>query len=121
MSPALPLLLSKTKSVLSEPLTLVEVSWLGSISCLGSPVGAIAFCFFVGHIGSKRSLLALSIPYICVWLLIYFGDTVTYIMCARFIGGFAGGGADILILFVSEIAHDKYVLPKLEKQFCKTM
>lgn len=109
LSPALPQLISQKTSILSEPLNSVEVSWLGSISCLGAITGAISFCSFVGQIGPKRAVLFLSIPYSLVWLLIYVGDTITYLLCARFLVGFAGGGADILILFISEIANDKYV------------
>lgn len=110
LSSALPQLTSQTTSVLSEPLSSVAVSWLGSISCIGAIIGAISFCYFVGQVGAKKSALVSSIPFACMWLLIYFGDNVTYILCARFVGGFAGGGPDILILFISEIANDKYVL-----------
>lgn len=86
-----------------------EVSWLGAITCLGATIGAMSFCIFVAHVGPKRSVLFLTVPYICVWLLIYFGNTIAYILCARFFVGFAGGGTDILILFISEVANDAYV------------
>lgn len=110
LSPALPQLSSPTSTLLvSGPLSNVDVSWIGSINLIGALIGAIAFCFLVTLVGSKRAVLFLSIPFVTIWLLVFFGNTFTYIFCARFIGGLAGGGVDLIILFVSEIASDESV------------
>lgn len=59
--------------------------------------------------GCKRSTLALTIPSIIFWLLIYFGHNFYFILLANFCGGLvSGGSAATIMLYISEIANDKY-------------
>lgn len=57
-------------------------------------------------------LLFLSAPnFIAFWVLIYFGDKYYHILIARFFGGIVCGGVQsAIVLFVSEIANDEWVV-----------
>ena len=80
------------------------------MNVLGALIGSLTFGYFLTSLGSKRALLFLTIPDIIFWLLIYFGDSFYQILIAKFLGGWAATGAHgAAILFVSEIANDKYV------------
>lgn len=110
VSPALAKLSSKESPLISGPLTNEQISWIGSINCIGGLIGALSCGYFTYLVGSKRALLILTIPSITFWTLIYFGNTYYHILVARFISGYAGAGIQtIVILYVSEIANDKYM------------
>lgn len=61
-SPALPLLKSADTPLLSGPLTTGEISWSGSIICLGAMTGNILYSALTLRIGAKMTLLSLAIP-----------------------------------------------------------
>lgn len=94
--------------LLSGPLTNVEISWVGSVNCIGGLLGSLFFGYLTSLMGSKRVALLLALPIITFWLLIYYGNIYYHILIARFIAGFTGGGVQsTTILFVSEIANDE--------------
>lgn len=111
VSPAIPKLVSHKNSPLAGgPLTSEQISWVGSINCIAAILGGVTFGYFTPLIGSKRSLIVLTIPLAAFWLLIYFGQMYYHVLIARFIGGWTASGVQGgTILFVSEIANDEYV------------
>lgn len=110
-SPALPKLASDSTPLLSGPLTNEEISWVGSISFIGALLGALSFGYFTDLMGSKRVVLFLAAPTITFWSLIYFGSNYHHILIARFINGISGAGTrTAIILFVSEVANDEWVI-----------
>ncbi|XP_037040406.1 facilitated trehalose transporter Tret1-2 homolog [Bradysia coprophila] len=108
VAPALPTLASQdTPLVESGPLSNEQLSWIGSINCIGSLVGSVAFGYVTASIGCKRATLLLAIPSIAFWLLIHFGINYYYILFANFCGGWVtGGSASTIVLYISEIAND---------------
>lgn len=129
----MPILASNETPLSTGPLTIDEVSWVGSINCIGAVVGALAFGYFTTLLGSKRCVFVLAAPVVAFWLFIYFGNAYIYILIARyrvaaskiyssmnfstssfplrFIGGVTGGGVQSTIaLYVSEIANDEYIM-----------
>lgn len=111
MSPALPILASEETPLETGPLTNEEISWIGSISCVGGLIGALCYGHITALLGSKRGVLFLAAPVIIFWLLIYFGTTYYHIFIARFIAGITNGGLQSsVILYVCEIANDEYVV-----------
>lgn len=107
-SPALPFLSSKDTPLESGPLTNDQISWIGSINCAGGLCGTISLGYFISKMGSKRAILLLTIPEVAYWILIYFGNHYYYILIARVLNGFAGGGIlTSLVLYISEIANDE--------------
>ena len=107
-SPALDILLSEETPLIDGEITNEEVSWLGSISSLGSIVGTVIFGLLTWLIGCKRAMIFLALPSITFWLLVFFGDYLYHIMIARFIMGMTAGGIQTgVIIYVSEISNDK--------------
>lgn len=107
LSPALSVLLSDDTPLKTGPLTNHDVSWLGSISSLGSIVGTLIFGVLASCMGCKRAMLYLALPSISFWVLVFVGDTLSHLLMGRFIMGFTAGGIQSgIIIYVSEIAND---------------
>lgn len=108
VTPALPILASEQTPLPYGKLTTIEVSWIGSINCMGAFVGSMIFGHLTALLGSKRVVLILAFPLIVYWLLIYFGTSFYHILLARLISGCTAGGVhNVIILFISEIANDE--------------
>lgn len=108
VAPALMFLMSDSSSLTSGPLTMEQVSWIGSMSCIGALFGTLSFGVFTSFMGCKRAMVFLAIPAVMYWLTILFGNSANYIIFARFLGGWTGGGIQSsIILFVAEIADDR--------------
>lgn len=85
-SPALQQLTSESTPLASGvPFTNAQVSWIGSINCVGGLIGSVSLGYFITLMGCKRAMLVLTFPVIIFWLLIYFGDSYLHIFAARFI------------------------------------
>ena len=103
-------LTSDNSPLISGPLTQSQMSWIGSINCVGGLLGSLVSCYIISLVGAKRASLYLAIPFVACHLLIYFGNTFVHIVVARFLGGLGAGGVDCTVtLFISEISNDKYV------------
>lgn len=108
VAPALMLLTSDDTPLASGPLTLEELSWIGSMHCIGAIFGTFAFGSLTGFVGCKRAMGLLGIPAISYWVLIVFGNSVNWIIVARFVAGATGGGIfSITVLYIAEIADDR--------------
>lgn len=109
LSPALPLLLSNDTPLSTGPLTAVEVSWLGSMSSVGSMCGSFIYGMLSVWLGPKRSSVFLAFPPIAFWFLIKFGHTFYHILIARLVSGLLGGGFySCVVLYISQISNDEY-------------
>lgn len=108
VSTALLLLKSDETPLKTGPITLEQLSWIGSMHSIGAIFGTFTFGFFTSCMGCKRAMAFLGIPAICYWLTILYGNSVYYIIFARFLAGWTGGGIlSITVLYVAEIADDK--------------
>lgn len=108
VAPALLLLTSDDTPLKTGPVTLEQMSWIGSMNCIGAMFGTFTFGYFTSFVGCKRAMTFLGIPAMFYWLTIMFGDTVYMIIFARFLAGWTGGGVlSITVLFVSDVADDK--------------
>ena len=108
VSPALPLLLSDDTPLISGPLSVSEMSWLGSIISIGGVTGNLLFTYLTTTIGRKRAIIFLAFPQTAFWLLVLFGNHVYHLLLARYLAGCTGGGIFICIpIFVTEIADSK--------------
>jgi MFS family permease len=67
-SPSLPLLQSD-ESILSEPLTSGEASWVGSLLALGALFGTLLFGWLSETIGRFWATLLTTIPQIVSWII----------------------------------------------------
>lgn len=108
LSPAIPKLTSENTPLQSGPLTIGQISWIGSINCIGALCGSMCCSYFITVLGTKRATIFLAIPSVVFWMLISFGYLYYHILIARFICGVAGGTMQtIIVLYVSEIANDE--------------
>lgn len=62
VSPSLPILRSDDTPLVTGPLTLEEVAWVGSTLSIAAMVGTAIFGYLLRFIGSKHALLVCSIP-----------------------------------------------------------
>ncbi|KAH8321732.1 hypothetical protein KR074_010983 [Drosophila pseudoananassae] len=82
-----------------------EISWVGSMLGMGSVTGNILVGTLLSRLGSKRCLLFIAIPHSCLWILVYFAQSVEYLYAGRLLAGICGGGMYIVHpIFLSEIA-----------------
>lgn len=90
------------------PLTNEEISFLGSISSIGSLIGTFIFGGLSSMLGCKRAMIFLGLPSITFWILVHFGDTFYHLLFARCTMGLTASGIQSgIILYVSEISNDK--------------
>ncbi|XP_032598968.1 facilitated trehalose transporter Tret1 isoform X2 [Drosophila grimshawi] len=90
---------------LQFPISVKEISWIGSALGLGSMTGNILSGLFLHRIGGRLCLLFMALPHSCLWLLVYFAKSVDYLIVGRFLAGITGGGIYIIHpLFLSEIS-----------------
>lgn len=113
LSPALSVLRTEDTPLKTGPLTNDNLSWLGGISSLGSIVGTFIFGFLASYIGCKRAMSYLGIPSISFWIFVFYGDTLYQLLIGRFVMGFTAGGIQSgVIIYISKISNDKWVLKK---------
>ncbi|CAD7088652.1 unnamed protein product [Hermetia illucens] len=99
---------SKDSPLQSGPLTTSEISWVGSILCIGGICGNMFFAWLSDKLGRKVSMLLAVLPLLINWVLVTLATNVYYLIFARFLGGVSGGAAYVLIpLYVTEIAEDR--------------
>lgn len=107
-APALPVLLSPATPLATGILSNEQLSWVGSISGIGSLTGVLTFGLLTSYMGCKRTMLFLIGPSVAFWLLIYFGNLYVHILIARFLVGWTAGGIETTtVLYVSEIANNE--------------
>lgn len=87
-----------------------QLSWLGSINIMGAIFASFTFGFIISFLGCKRAINLLFLPPTVFYLLIYFGDTYSAILFARFMMGVSGGGMQTtLIIYITDISSNLLV------------
>ncbi|XP_069696658.1 facilitated trehalose transporter Tret1-like isoform X2 [Periplaneta americana] len=94
-------------NVTIEGISYDEGSWIGSLSPLGSLVGAIPAGYLANRIGRRAVLLIMGIPMVLGWIIIIFADhSIPMLYSARFILGFTCGVITVASpLYSEEIAE----------------
>lgn len=89
------------------PASYEEISWIGSVICIGGFLGTILFGRMSTWFGMKTTLLLLMIPHCTFWLLVLSSTHVHHLYAARIIAGLSGGGAlRTISLFIAEISEN---------------
>lgn len=108
VSPAISHLMSDDTPFHDGPLTIDQVSWVGSIAAIGALFGSSISGCITSRLGSKISALLLTIPGFSFWMIIIFTKSYKFLLIARFLSGYAGGGIfTTIILFIAEISNDE--------------
>ncbi|KAG4078589.1 hypothetical protein HA402_003236 [Bradysia odoriphaga] len=102
------ILLQSNNTILPEPLTEDQASWLPTIMPIGALAGILVYGFVTKLFGRKIPQLLVSIPAIIGWFLCCFARDVSHLYLSRFFLGFAIGGSYVVApVFLVEIADDR--------------
>lgn len=108
LSPFLPYLKSPETHLDTGPVSSEDVSWIGSLLCIGGFIGTIAFGTITEKFGKKTAMFLLVIPHLCFWCLIFFSTHVYHLYLARTLAGITGGGAlRTISLYITEISENR--------------
>ncbi|XP_050555032.1 facilitated trehalose transporter Tret1-like [Spodoptera frugiperda] len=103
-SPTLPILLAPDSPIATSP---DQSSWIASIMILCSAASPIPAAYLADRIGTKKTLLLASVPYIIGWILVMFAGNVPTIYASRLISGLGYGIAYTTApMYLGEIASD---------------
>ncbi|KAL0112234.1 hypothetical protein PUN28_011947 [Cardiocondyla obscurior] len=106
-SPSAPQLQNSTLSIVSEPMTDDEVSWLTGTLCLSGTIMTVLLSIVPDIFSRKRIGYVLTVPALIAWLLIAFATEHLHIYMSRILSGIAGAGTFFLVPnYISEIAGD---------------
>ncbi|KAK5644662.1 hypothetical protein RI129_005962 [Pyrocoelia pectoralis] len=109
-SPVIPKLngeIEPENNPLSQPITMHQQSWLGSLLPLGAVLGPFAAGLFVDRIGRKKSILISTSPFIVAFIMAIFTHDINLFFLMRFLCGLALGAIfTILPMYVGEVAED---------------
>ncbi|CAB3240413.1 unnamed protein product [Arctia plantaginis] len=103
-SPTLPILLNENSPIQTSA---DQSSWIASIMILCSAASPIPAAYLADRIGTKKTLLLASVPYIIGWILVMFASNVATIYASRVISGLGYGIAYTTApMYLGEIASD---------------
>ncbi|ENN81360.1 hypothetical protein YQE_02235, partial [Dendroctonus ponderosae] len=86
----------------------LDLSWAGSIMCLGATFVCIPIGIMADKFGRKLAVLFTIIPFILGWVLIILTRHEAMLLAGRFLTGMAGGSFCIVgPLYTSEIAQNE--------------
>lgn len=107
LSPLQPYLQSENSPLPIPPLTIEEISWIGSLPSVSLVLAAPLFGYFLNRFGRKITCFLSTAPNLLHYILLIFADNVYMIYAARLIGGFCSCGAFVMApIYISEIAED---------------
>lgn len=108
LSPFLPYLKSSETHLVTGPVSSENVSWIGSLLCVGGLIGTIAFGTITEKFGKKNAMFLLVIPHLAFWCLVFFSTHVYHLYLARTLAGVTGGGClRTISLYIPEISENK--------------
>ncbi|XP_023312973.1 sugar transporter ERD6-like 4, partial [Anoplophora glabripennis] len=109
-SPMYPKLYSNDTNInpLSQPITVQQDAWLGSLVTIGAMVGPFPFSFLAEKYGRKISLLCIALPHTIAYLTMAFARNIYWFYFGRVLGGLAmGGGYTLVPMYIAEVSRDK--------------
>ncbi|CAK1543397.1 unnamed protein product [Leptosia nina] len=96
---------STNTTLLSEPLSDLQSSLLGSLPSLGAMVSTMFAGVMLNTLGRQKAGLCCAIPFLLSWLLIDLSSSAILLLLGRFLGGIACGICFVQgPVFISEIA-----------------
>nr|CAH7714183.1 unnamed protein product [Callosobruchus chinensis] len=104
-SPIIPYLVSDESHIKT---TLHDAEYLETAIMVGSFFGLPGTIYFVNKIGRKKSLLLAAVVNLICWIVVGLGDTMAYLLVARFFFGMAANMSFVAApMYVAEIADQK--------------
>lgn len=89
-------------------MTSEDVSWIGSLLCIGGIIGTVSFGTIAEKLGKKNAMFLLVIPHLSFWCLVYFSTTAYHLYWARTLAGITGGGSlRTISIYITEISENE--------------
>lgn len=106
LSPALVTLTSDASPLVSGPITVEQMSWIGANLCFGGVTGTFLLGYLTQRYGCRIGLLLMGIPNIVFWIMVELGCHYHHLYVARVVAGLTGGPlVRIIPLFISEVVE----------------
>lgn len=93
-------------TVLSHPMTTLEISLVGSVVNIGALV-ATPFCtYFLNKLGRKYTCMLFGVPYAMSWAILSVSNYVPFVIVALALSGIGAAGVPASTIYISEISDD---------------
>ncbi|XP_075985678.1 facilitated trehalose transporter Tret1-like [Anticarsia gemmatalis] len=97
---------ASNETVLSEPMTSVHVTLLGSLTNIGAFM-ITPFCgVALRRLGRKYTAMMFGLPFVTTWTIISLTNSVPLVLFAMGLAGFGTAGQAASSIYIAEIAHD---------------
>ncbi|XP_053618407.1 facilitated trehalose transporter Tret1-like isoform X2 [Plodia interpunctella] len=93
-------------TVLSAPMTSLEVSLLGSLTNVGGLVATPLCGYAMNKLGRKYTSLLFGLPFVICWTIISITNYIPLVLAAIALSGFGAGGQVLTTIYVAEISQD---------------
>lgn len=109
LSPLQPALQSDDSPLGAPPLTIEEISWIGSLPSISLIVCSPMFGYLMNRFGRKKACFIATAPNILNYLLLIFANNVYMVYVARLIGGFCStGGFIVAPVYINETCQTRW-------------
>ncbi|XP_030024399.2 facilitated trehalose transporter Tret1 isoform X1 [Manduca sexta] len=93
-------------TILSAPMSSVEVSLLGSLANIGALLATPLCTYLLNSLGRKYTCMLFGLPYVFCWIIITYTKSVTVVIAAMGLAGMGAAGQAASSVYISEIAQD---------------
>uniref|UniRef100_A0A2H1X1F7 SFRICE_027535 n=1 Tax=Spodoptera frugiperda TaxID=7108 RepID=A0A2H1X1F7_SPOFR len=93
-------------TVLSAPMSSVDVSLLGSLTNVGAMVATPFSGYIVNRLGRKYSAMLFGLPFVLSWTIISLSTSIPMLLLAMALAGLGTAGQTVSSIYISEISQD---------------
>ncbi|CAH0696184.1 unnamed protein product [Spodoptera exigua] len=93
-------------TVLSAPMSSVDVSLLGSLTNVGAMIATPFSGYIVNKLGRKYSAMLFGLPFVLSWTIISLSTSIPMLLLAMALAGLGTAGQTISSIYISEISQD---------------
>ncbi|XP_014205686.1 facilitated trehalose transporter Tret1-like [Copidosoma floridanum] len=88
------------------PVTLDELTWIGSINLFLVPLGGFVSGPVSQRLGRRRTMMLSTIPFVIAWLIFYYAKSANMLFLAQALTGMTGGLLEAPVLtYVAEVTQ----------------
>lgn len=93
-------------TVLSAPMSSVDVSLLGSLTNVGAMIATPFSGYIVNRLGRKYSAMLFGLPFVLSWTIISLSTSTPMLLLAMSLAGLGTAGQTVSSIYISEISQD---------------
>ncbi|XP_059061344.1 facilitated trehalose transporter Tret1-2 homolog [Achroia grisella] len=107
ISPMTKVLQSETSSVVDQPITDANLTWIASIIPITAVFGVSLYTYLADKFGRRMCVLAVAVPQALCWIIKLVTTSILGLLIARIFAGIAAGGCFCVTpMYVKEISQD---------------